>query len=672
MTISLEPTEKMRPNTQMKASPSRTIFNSSTSLTTESNARSLGNVHGNNKTPEQTLIKDIHQNHKPNPSRRLLHFELRRLYSCRSLHGVAPYEAASVAMALKNAAASTISRTTLSDLSFFDAVLDRAVGIYNGDVAQTEVKASESVKKLDQDATLEQLICALADNSNNIIQRQQDEIRCLRSAVKELISLLLHAGKSNGGHHSDFPDIIEVNVPDEISLQSTHFQQRTDKNGQKDTQDGLRHADKDTPSLSNAGYGEEKLDAVNLDELDQVATGVTESNGHKELLTRESPLVSEISQQYANEQVYPLPTEVPATDEQNENEQDGLDNVTDEVQEELSGLRYPEKAFEQAGQLASSGLHNEPHLHLDRYLATLEAIQEGQVELYEGECDSSEAGDFGLQANTHDDAIPSETNYQRNTLEQCLSVDYGAVQPHDIRKLAAVEKDVEDHQQHLKCMLSECSHEEDESSAQHDNPHESCHSATETPESDGNSSFLEENAPSASKGFHEYQVELQENHEASTAVHERGGEDSKCTVGSLKRFGRHDSSWENKPLQPPKRHSSSKAILEKVADALVVPSDAMEECQDASSEEERWSPGRLSLENNRIKKIQTLLTKKQQLRQFRLYPGDKGDERPDRPHRPPTRRRPEEFAGLPPSTIVFPENLETKMFLRELEPKLIG
>ena len=79
---------------------------------------------------------------------------------------------------------------------------------------------------------------------------------------------------------------------------------------------------------------------------------------------------------------------------------------------------------------------------------------------------------------------------------------------------------------------------------------------------------------------------------------------------------------------------------------------------------------KLCFEPHRIAKIESSLAVQLKLRQSRHLSADRGDVQPTTPRRPPTRRRPEAFA-TPQTTIMFPEDIEMVMFIRECEHSLV-
>jgi hypothetical protein len=152
------------------------------------------------------------------PQPGLLHFELEQVRSFRNQKGVSPDKAAYVVIrALTKAADSSVAGSA-RDLSFFKDVLDQATGINpaNGQASETSnesVRARNSYDK--SNLSLPQLVDLLGKSSSNIIQRQQDEIRCLRLAVKELVGAVLDDEERTPRHEGGFPDVIEFRSPAE-------------------------------------------------------------------------------------------------------------------------------------------------------------------------------------------------------------------------------------------------------------------------------------------------------------------------------------------------------------------------------------------------------------------------------------------------------------------------
>jgi hypothetical protein len=145
------------------------------------------------------------------PQPNLLHFELEKVGSFQNQKGFSSDKAASVERALTKALASSVAGTA-RDLSFFKDVLDQANGI-NAVIGNTSETSNESARTSNSSDTsnlsLPQLVDLLGENSRNIIQRQQDEIRCLRLAVKELVCELLDEVERSPRHEEGFPNVIE-------------------------------------------------------------------------------------------------------------------------------------------------------------------------------------------------------------------------------------------------------------------------------------------------------------------------------------------------------------------------------------------------------------------------------------------------------------------------------
>ena len=112
--------------------------------------------------------------------------------------------------ALTKAAASSVVGTA-RDLSFFKDVLDQATAINAvNKISKTSNESAKTSNSSDKsNLSLSQLVDLLGKNSRNIIKRQQDEIRCLRLAVKELVGELLDEGEIIPRHEEGFPDVIE-------------------------------------------------------------------------------------------------------------------------------------------------------------------------------------------------------------------------------------------------------------------------------------------------------------------------------------------------------------------------------------------------------------------------------------------------------------------------------
>jgi hypothetical protein len=187
---------KARPITPIQIGPSGTRCSTShTSLTGISES-------SRNSSPIVERTKNNRDESMPQP--RLLHFELEQLSSSRNLKGVSPDKAASVVRALAKAASSSVPGTA-RDLSFFNDVLDQAINAEKGQTSEMSNEFARTSNSYDKsNLSLSQLVDLLGKNSRNIIQRQQDEIRCLRLAVKELVGAVLDEGEI-----PSLPDVIE-------------------------------------------------------------------------------------------------------------------------------------------------------------------------------------------------------------------------------------------------------------------------------------------------------------------------------------------------------------------------------------------------------------------------------------------------------------------------------
>ena len=139
-----------------------------------------------------------------------LHFDLEQVGSFQNQKCISSDKAAYVVRALTKAAASSVVGTA-RDLSFFKDVLDQATAINAvNKISKTSNESAKTSNSSDKsNLSLSQLVDLLGKNSRNIIKRQQDEIRCLRLAVKELVGELLDEGEIIPRHEEGFPDVIE-------------------------------------------------------------------------------------------------------------------------------------------------------------------------------------------------------------------------------------------------------------------------------------------------------------------------------------------------------------------------------------------------------------------------------------------------------------------------------
>ena len=186
----------------MKHSPSRSL----TSRT--STAGSSGSRWSGSAADESTEFEGSHVSCDKKPKRHLLGLEIRHIHSLQR-KGFSRHQANSIARALAAAAVSSLADPKM-DIEFINGALDRALGTRSHEVKQREIQGSMTLAK-NQEVSLPQLIGSLASSSMGIIERQQDEILCLRLAIKELLREFLLASNTstrNAARYS-YPDVVE-------------------------------------------------------------------------------------------------------------------------------------------------------------------------------------------------------------------------------------------------------------------------------------------------------------------------------------------------------------------------------------------------------------------------------------------------------------------------------
>jgi hypothetical protein len=236
----------------MKPSPCYTSSTSRTSMSTPEN--SSRNEEGVDSSTRTRTSSPSSRGEQQRQQRILFHSELRRAASLRYFQGVSTQVATPVARALHRAAASFVSPTdswsSHNDISFYDAAIDLATGVKkNPTTKTTTTTTTEESPTYDnkEELSLPELVGALATRSRSIIVRQQEEIKCLRLTVQQLILELL--GRNNNRVTQDPDPVVlyqEKGLPQMIEIQessssSDECSRSSSKKGEGHSSSSLEH-----------------------------------------------------------------------------------------------------------------------------------------------------------------------------------------------------------------------------------------------------------------------------------------------------------------------------------------------------------------------------------------------------------------------------------------------